>query len=74
VGRNAGAALLEQHPDYAAWEPDGAEASADLGYAYGVMPHAGAESAHSTFLRIWRKGGTGQWEIVLDLATPVPDR
>jgi ketosteroid isomerase-like protein len=74
VGRNAGAALLEQHPDYAAWEPDGAEASADLGYAYGVMPHAGEESARSSFLRIWRKGGTGQWEIVLDLATPVPDR
>jgi ketosteroid isomerase-like protein len=58
-----------------------------LGYTYGsaefvkcevfegkiLMPVLeGAETEHRSYLRIWRKNGTGNWSIALDMAIPLP--
>lgn len=76
VGLPASRELLARHPEMTGWEPMGYEVSAsgDLGYAYGVAPHAsggGTTDGESSFLRIWRLNPEGKWQIILDLASPL---
>ncbi len=43
--------------------------SGDLGYAYGSY-EAPAEKGY--YLRVWRRGTEGKWELMADIANPFP--
>ena len=59
-----------------AWEPVGAGVSeaGDLGYTYGRArgPEADPGADPGGYLRIWRRGGAGEWRLALDLADVPP--
>ena len=58
------------------WEPMKAviSKSADLGYTYGIWESITKDTtnfvARGTYLTIWRKNETGEWEAVLDTGNP----
>jgi ketosteroid isomerase-like protein len=79
VGRDAVRALDARHDGMIEWTPSGSGASreGDLGYVYGTaLRHpkgAAADSVEATaFMRIWRRGTGGAFEIVLDISPPMP--
>ncbi len=48
-------------------------ASGDLGYAYGtqkVKDDSATASAKEAYLRIWRKGGDGKWQLAVNITLP----
>lgn len=76
LGLEAARKALAGQAEPASFAAAGSEVSrsGDLGYAYGTSKRGrpGAETAHSAFLRIWRRGADGRWLVVLDLASPIP--
>ncbi|MDX1390247.1 MAG: hypothetical protein R3344_13735 [Acidobacteriota bacterium] len=58
------------------WNPidSGVASSLDLGYTYGTGRLVGSTdpAERVSYLRIWRRGETGNWEVVLDAAIPAP--
>lgn len=79
VGRPAARSMLARHDATWTWSPQAAIGSSrgDLGFVYGVAerhpngaPPDSVES--SAWVRIWRKGESDEFEIVLDLTTPMP--
>ena len=79
VGRPATRSMLAKHDAACTWSPQAAIGSSqgDLGFVYGVAERhpRGAEPdsvESNAWLRIWRRGHAGRFEIVLDLSTPMP--
>jgi ketosteroid isomerase-like protein len=76
-GRDEARALPAEKPGPVAWSPMKAvvSESGDLGFTYGIASWTSAGGAGppalSSYLRIWKKRA-GRWEVVLDLATPIP--
>jgi tetratricopeptide (TPR) repeat protein len=47
--------------------------SGDLGYAWGSYEKVGAAPEAGYFARVWKKDATGEWRIVMDTVSPLPD-
>ena len=78
-GKDAAATALSKASGALSWEPMAAHVSrsGDLGYTYGIAKTedrtvGGRDVAKSSYLRIWKKSGAGDWMIVLDLAVTIP--
>lgn len=57
------------------WKPTKAEAAKDgsLGYTYGDYEAREGESiSHGMYTTVWRRDGSGQWKVVLDLGSSAP--
>ncbi|UCC74676.1 MAG: hypothetical protein JSV86_09040 [Gemmatimonadota bacterium] len=73
--------LIAERPGTFDWRVlgGGASRSGDLGYTYGEyrFTAAGVDVPIETgvYLRAWRRGanGSGNWRVVVDLMTPLPD-
>lgn len=79
VGRAAALELLAEPNGSLTWEPMAAHVSraGDLGYSYGTAKLVNSaqgreETGEYSYLRIWKKGPSGEWRIVLDVATEIP--
>lgn len=76
-GRDEARALPGPKPGPVSWSPMRAAVSqsGDLGYTYGIASRSSAGESGppelSSYLRIWKKR-SGRWEVVLDLAVPIP--
>src|SRR5215510_8215204 len=46
--------------------------SGDLGYAYGSYELGGAQPQKGYFARVWKRDSKGQWRIVIDTVSPLP--
>lgn len=75
AGGDAALPLALEHGPFA-WEPVGAGVSeaGDLGYTYGRArgPEADPGADPGGYLRIWRRGGAGEWRLALDLVDVPP--
>jgi hypothetical protein len=75
IGRGPAESALRRSRERFVWHPAvGVEAqSADLGYTYGTYsgaaPGAPEEGA---YVRIWRRGADGRWQLALDITNPFP--
>jgi ketosteroid isomerase-like protein len=74
---NAALGLLRTMAVYR-WQPSGGNisASGDLGYTYGAFvtatgPANASINRRGDYLRIWRRSGSGEWQVVLDIAVPM---
>ncbi len=47
--------------------------SGDLGYAWGSYEKAGGTPDAGYHARVWKKDSAGQWRIVMDTVSPVPE-
>jgi ketosteroid isomerase-like protein len=47
--------------------------SGDLAYAYGRYEMGGASPQKGYFARVWQREEKGQWRIVMDVISPLPD-
>ncbi len=64
----AGAALREESSKIQFGEAKGeVSRGGDLGYAWGDYREGEGKEATGDYLRIWRKGRAGKWELALDL-------
>jgi ketosteroid isomerase-like protein len=45
--------------------------SADCGYTYGKYEIAGATPQHGAYVRVWSRGGDGQWRVAADVTSPI---
>jgi ketosteroid isomerase-like protein len=78
VGIAAALELLAKSNGSLTWEPMAAQVSraGDLGYSYGmaklVNSAQGRDETVDSYLRIWKKASSGEWRIVLDVASEVP--
>ncbi len=75
LGAMAAHRWIASHPGHVDHNPEGTRVarSGDLGYAWGTLSFrpSGAGAAQSgSYVRIWRKGASGAWSIVLDVVTP----
>jgi ketosteroid isomerase-like protein len=75
---DSAAAFLRATPGYT-WKPAaGAVAnSGDIGYTYGpyvllTAPGARQATESGDYVRIWRRNRAGTWQVVLDMASPLP--
>lgn len=79
VGKAAALELLAKSNGSLTWEPMAVHVSrgGDLGYSYGTAKLANSvqgreETVGYSYLRIWKKASSGEWRIVLDVATEIP--
>ena len=47
--------------------------SGELGYAWGSYEKSGAGADAGYYARVWKKDGAGEWRIVMDTVSPVPE-
>lgn len=47
--------------------------SGDLGYAWGSYQKAAGERDAGYYARVWRRDAAGEWRIVMDTVSPVPE-
>ena len=77
-GKEAGLAALSKKPAALRWTPGSVFVSiaGDLGYAVGISEYAAGTAGPvletNSDLHIWKKNGSGRWEIVLHAASLVP--
>jgi ketosteroid isomerase-like protein len=45
--------------------------SADVGYTYGKYAIAVATPQHGAYVRMWSRGGDGQWRVAADVTSPI---
>lgn len=50
----------------------GVSSSSDLAYTYGKYKQLEKPSVKGYFLRVWKRDGQGNWRIVADIASPLP--
>lgn len=79
VGKAAALELLAKSNGLLTWEPIDAHVSraGDLGYSFGTAKLVNSAQGRDeivgySYLRIWKKASSGQWHIVLDVATEIP--
>jgi ketosteroid isomerase-like protein len=81
VGKAAAAEALSESDVRVVWHPEaaGVSRSLDLGYTYGrgdlladkLVPGSPTKISYA---RIWKREGGGPWQVVLEVALPVPDQ
>lgn len=47
--------------------------SGELGYAWGSYEGAGAAAETGYYARVWKKDAAGEWRIVMDTVSPLPE-
>ncbi len=47
--------------------------SGELGYAWGSYENAGAPADAGYYARVWKKDSAGEWRIVMDTVSPLPE-
>ena len=79
-GREATIDALSESDVQLVWNPEGSGVarSLDLGYTYGTARFIGFQGtpenpARVSYVRIWRREETSNWEVVLDVAIPAPE-
>jgi ketosteroid isomerase-like protein len=78
LGKNAiGDFFAKQNVTLVEWEgiDGGVAASGELAYSYGryeLKPEEGkAEKGY--FTHVWKRDGAGEWKLVADVASPLPE-
>lgn len=78
IGRDAALKRLARDRGRLSWRVLGADVSGsgDFGYTYGMAAFypdaAGAPPDSSCYLRVWRRGASHEWQLVLDILSPLP--
>jgi ketosteroid isomerase-like protein len=78
IGKEAIVSVLEQYGGNASWDRLGGTVAetGDMGFTYGLAeqrnPKGGTDEGN--YLRIWRRGGRGEWRIMIDVVALLPKR
>jgi ketosteroid isomerase-like protein len=47
-------------------------ASGELGYTYGSFETGAPHGQKGYFARVWKRDGSGNWRVVVDILSPLP--
>jgi ketosteroid isomerase-like protein len=78
VGKAAAQSALTDLNSAVVWQPMAGDVSqsGDLGYTYGIAQQQASDTngkiSELSYMHIWKKSGDGQWQLLLQIMTPVP--